>query len=151
MEYVVMDVLSTGHKDIVKDELVHLPNAKKTDMTVRRIEAYVEVNGERRLMVFITNNEQWSPGQCETYTNGVGTSTTNSLSSWIRGMPHYTCLLRDASGFRLIRNPLIPPYLTQISGTTSTRYHLKLPTTHETDPPPYVLSVPHPCWLSARQ
>jgi hypothetical protein len=68
MEYVVIEQLTTGHKDIVKDELVHLPNADNPDMTVRRVEAYVEVDGERRLMVFITNNEQWSPRTvCDMY------------------------------------------------------------------------------------
>jgi hypothetical protein len=37
-----------------------LPGASNPDMTVRRVEAYVEVDGEERLMVFITNNEDWS-------------------------------------------------------------------------------------------
>jgi len=47
---------------------VHLPNADNPDMTVRRVEAYVEMDGERRLMVFITNNEQWSPRTvCDLY------------------------------------------------------------------------------------
>lgn len=68
MEYVVVEELSTEHKDIVKDELVHLPNAQNPDMTVRRIEAYVQVDGQWRLMVFITNHQQWSPRSvCDLY------------------------------------------------------------------------------------
>ena len=68
MEYVVIEELSTGKKGIVKDELVHLPGASNPDMTVRRVEAYVEINGELRLMVFITNNEDWSPRTvCDLY------------------------------------------------------------------------------------
>lgn len=68
MEYVVIEELSTGKEGIVSDQLVYLPNAKNPDMTVRRVEAYVEVNGEQRLMVFITNNEDWSPRTvCDLY------------------------------------------------------------------------------------
>ena len=68
MEYSVIEDLSQGKKGIVKDELVHLPGASNPDMTVRRVEAYVEVDGEQRLMVFITNNEDWSPRTvCELY------------------------------------------------------------------------------------
>jgi len=68
MEYVVIEELSTGKEGIVSDQLVYLPNAKNPDMTVRRVEAYVEVNGEQRMMVFITNNEDWSPRTvCDLY------------------------------------------------------------------------------------
>jgi IS4 transposase len=68
MEYEVIEDISTGKKRIVKDQLVHLPGASNPDMTVRRVEAYVEVDGEERLMVFITNNEDWSPRTvCDLY------------------------------------------------------------------------------------
>jgi hypothetical protein len=68
MEYEVIEDISTGKKGIVKDQLVHLPGASNPDMTVRRVEAYVEVDGEERLMVFITNNEDWSPRTvCDLY------------------------------------------------------------------------------------
>lgn len=68
MEYVVIEDLSIGKKGVVKDELVHLPNAANPDMTVRRIEAYVEVKAEMELIVFITNNEHWSPRTvCDLY------------------------------------------------------------------------------------
>ena len=68
MEYIAIEELSTGKEGIVQDQLVHLPNAQNPDMTIRRVEAYVEVNGELRLMVFITNNEDWSPRTvCDLY------------------------------------------------------------------------------------
>jgi len=37
-------------------------------MMLRRVEAYVEIEGEERLMVFITNNLAWSPRTaCDLY------------------------------------------------------------------------------------
>lgn len=44
---------------IVKDQIVKLTGTKWKSLsgwTVRRVEAWVEVDGEKRLMVFITNN-----------------------------------------------------------------------------------------------
>jgi hypothetical protein len=43
MEYVVIEDLSTGKKGIVQGRLIHLPGASNPDMTVRRVEAYVEM------------------------------------------------------------------------------------------------------------
>ena len=56
---------------IVKDQIVKLTGTKWKSLsgwTVRRVEAWVEVNGEKRLMVFITNNTHWSPRSvCDLY------------------------------------------------------------------------------------
>ena len=50
--------------DIVRDELVGLKRAEaQADYPelMRRVEAWVEVDGQRRLMVFLTNQLTWSP------------------------------------------------------------------------------------------
>lgn len=50
--------------EIVRDELVGLKRAAaQADYPelMRRVEAWVEVDGERRLMVFLTNHLTWSP------------------------------------------------------------------------------------------
>lgn len=56
---------------IVKDQLVRLTGSKWQALegwTVRRVEAWVEVDGQERLMVFITNNTDWSPRSvCDLY------------------------------------------------------------------------------------
>ncbi|MBK8092204.1 MAG: IS4 family transposase [Verrucomicrobiaceae bacterium] len=56
---------------IVKDQIVKLTGTKWKSLsgwTVRRVEAWVEVDGEKRLMVFITNNTHWSPRSvCDLY------------------------------------------------------------------------------------
>lgn len=56
---------------IVKDQIVKLtgPKWKKlSGWTVRRLEAWVEIEGKERLMAFITNNTQWSPRSvCDLY------------------------------------------------------------------------------------
>ena len=45
-----------------------LKNAKHEGMLLRRVEAQVEINGEERLLVFITNNLSWSPRSvCDLY------------------------------------------------------------------------------------
>jgi hypothetical protein len=36
-------------------------NNCSTSFNLRRVEAWVEVNGAWRLMAFITNNTEWSP------------------------------------------------------------------------------------------
>jgi hypothetical protein len=47
---------------VVRDELVWRPQAKKGETEVlRRVEAWVEVDGQERLMVFVTNQLDWSP------------------------------------------------------------------------------------------
>ncbi len=57
---------------IVKDQIVRLTGAKWRKKfkgwTLRRVEAWVEVDGEERLMVFITNNTDWSAASvCDLY------------------------------------------------------------------------------------
>lgn len=56
---------------IVKDQIVKLTGAKWESLagwTLRRVEAWVEVDGAERLMVFITNNIDWSAGSvCDLY------------------------------------------------------------------------------------
>ena len=58
--------LTRGKDGIVKDQLVSLPG--QGGMLVRRVEAWVEIDGEERLMVFMTNNLAWSPRSvCDLY------------------------------------------------------------------------------------
>jgi IS5 family transposase len=56
---------------VVKDQIVKLTGGKWQKLagwTLRRVEAWVEVDGEERLMVFITNNPAWSPRSvCDLY------------------------------------------------------------------------------------
>jgi len=59
--------LTKGRENIVKDQVVAL-QGKHKGMRVRRVEAWVEVDGERRLMTFLTNNLVWSPRSvCDLY------------------------------------------------------------------------------------
>ena len=57
--------------NILKDQLVTLSGAKWKSLRgsiVRRVEAWVEVDGQARLMVFITNNTRWSASSvCDLY------------------------------------------------------------------------------------
>jgi hypothetical protein len=56
-----------GHENIIKDQIIEL-QGKQKGMRLRRVEAWVEVNGEWRVMVFITNNMAWSPRSvCDLY------------------------------------------------------------------------------------
>ena len=58
---------------ILKDEIVRLKGPKGRTKafkgwTLRRVEAWVEVDGKERVMVFITNNTDWSAGSvCDLY------------------------------------------------------------------------------------
>ena len=56
---------------VVKDQIVKLTGAKFKHLacwTLRRVEAWVAVDGELRLMVFITNNTAWSTSSvCDLY------------------------------------------------------------------------------------
>jgi hypothetical protein len=61
MAYKVKKPLTRGVKGILKDQLVSLKNARHEGMLLRRVEALVEIDGEERRMVFITNNLSWSP------------------------------------------------------------------------------------------
>jgi hypothetical protein len=68
MNYRVRRHLSRGKPNILKDQLVVLTGKKHKGVELRRIEAWVQIDGQWRLMVFITNNLQWSPRTvCELY------------------------------------------------------------------------------------
>lgn len=60
MKYRAVKNLTKGHEGILKDQIVVL-QGKHKGLRVRRVEARVEVDGEWRLMVFLTNNLAWSP------------------------------------------------------------------------------------------
>ena len=56
-----------GHENVIKDQVVVL-KGKHKGMRVRRVEAWVEVDDEWRVMEFITNNLAWSPRSvCDLY------------------------------------------------------------------------------------
>lgn len=60
--------LTRGHENFIKDQLVTLMVGKHAGMRVRRVEAWVEVDNEWRMMVFITNHLEWSPrSMCDLY------------------------------------------------------------------------------------
>ena len=61
MLYRVKKNLTKGKENIIKDQLIVLTGKKHAGMEVRRVEAWVEVDGEWRKMVFLTNNMAWSP------------------------------------------------------------------------------------------
>lgn len=67
MKYRVVKTLTKGHENIIRDQLVQL-TGKHKGMRIRRVEARVEVDGQWRVMVFITNNLEWSPNSvCDLY------------------------------------------------------------------------------------
>lgn len=57
--------------NLIKDQIVRLTGTKWKKLsgwTLRRVEAWVEVDGELRLMVFISNNTSWSAASvCDLY------------------------------------------------------------------------------------
>jgi hypothetical protein len=61
----------TSNQDIISDDEVLLDQKasnEKYPSSLRRIEAWVEVDGKRRTMVFITNNLDWAPNSiCDLY------------------------------------------------------------------------------------
>jgi hypothetical protein len=68
MKWRAVKTLTKGKQNILKDQLVALTGAKHKGMQMRRVEARVEVDGEWRVMVFITNNLEWSPQSvCDLY------------------------------------------------------------------------------------
>lgn len=68
MKWRTVKNLTKGKQNIIKDQLVALTGAKHKGMRMRRVEARVEVDGEWRVMVFITNNLEWSPQSvCDLY------------------------------------------------------------------------------------
>jgi hypothetical protein len=67
MKYRVVKTLTKGHPNIIRDQLVAL-TGKHKGMRIRRVEALVEIDGQWRVMVFISNNLQWSPRSvCDLY------------------------------------------------------------------------------------
>ena len=66
MNYRVVKNLTRGHDAILKDQIIVLKGPSK--MRMRRVEAWVEVEGELKCMVFISNNLTWSPRSvCDLY------------------------------------------------------------------------------------
>jgi hypothetical protein len=67
MRFRVRRNLTEGKANIIKDQLVVL-TGKHKGVEVRRIEAWVEIDGERRKMTFMTNHREWSPQTvCDLY------------------------------------------------------------------------------------
>ena len=68
MKYRAVKTLTKGKPNIIKDQIIALTGARHEGMQLRRVEARVEVDGEWRVMVFITNNLEWSPQSvCDLY------------------------------------------------------------------------------------
>lgn len=67
MKFRVVKNLTKGHKNIIKDQIIKL-QGKHKGMEIRRVEAWVEIDGEWRTMVFMSNNIDWSPQSvCDLY------------------------------------------------------------------------------------
>jgi hypothetical protein len=60
LRYRVKKNLSKGKPNIIKDQLIVL-TGNHAGMELRRVVAWVEVDGQWREMVFLTNNLDWSP------------------------------------------------------------------------------------------
>jgi len=69
--HVCRKLLRKPEGKILRDDLITLQVNKSRQeypSQLRRVEALVEVNGEERVMVFITNNTQWAPSSvCDLY------------------------------------------------------------------------------------
>ena len=67
MAFRVVKNHTKGHENIIKDQIIAL-KGRHQGMQLRRVEAWVEVDGKWRTMVFITNNLAWSPQSvCDLY------------------------------------------------------------------------------------
>jgi hypothetical protein len=67
MKYRAVKNHPTNDENILKDQTIALQGRHK-GMKLRRVEAWVEVDGKWRVMVFITNNMEWSPRSvCDLY------------------------------------------------------------------------------------
>jgi hypothetical protein len=67
MKYRAVKNHPTKSENILKDQTIAL-QGKHKGMKLRRVEAWVEVDGKWRTMVFITNNTEWSPRSvCDLY------------------------------------------------------------------------------------
>lgn len=68
MKWRAVKNLTKGAAKVIKDQIVALTGKKHEGMRIRRVEAWVEIDGEWRVMVFITNNFAWSPRSvCDLY------------------------------------------------------------------------------------
>jgi len=68
LNYHVRKHLAKNQGGIVADQIVSVALPEGGRMPMRRVEAWIEIRGELKLMVFITNNFQWSPGTvCDLY------------------------------------------------------------------------------------
>ena len=64
--YRIVENLVVNDGDIIRDQIIRLTG--KNRLELRRVEAWVEVDGVRRKMVFLTNNRSWSPRTvCDLY------------------------------------------------------------------------------------
>ena len=67
MAFRVVKNHTKGHENIIKDQIIAL-KGRHQGMQLRRVEAWVEVDGKWRTMVLITNNLAWSPQSvCDLY------------------------------------------------------------------------------------
>jgi hypothetical protein len=67
MKYRALKNLSKPQGNIIRDQRISL-QGKHKGLIMRRVEARVEVDGEWRIMVFITNNFDWNPQSvCDLY------------------------------------------------------------------------------------
>jgi hypothetical protein len=67
MKYRAVKNHPTNDENILKDQTIALQGSHK-GMKLRRVEAWVEVDGAWRVMVFITNNMEWRPRSvCDLY------------------------------------------------------------------------------------
>jgi hypothetical protein len=67
MRFRVKKTLARNEGNIIKDQIIVL-TGKHKGMEMRRVVAWVEVDGEWREMVFLTNNMDWSPATvCDLY------------------------------------------------------------------------------------
>jgi hypothetical protein len=68
MKYRAVKNLAKNKAGIIKDQIICLQIKGGAKMRVRRVEAWVEVEGQQRKMVFISNNFAWSPNSvCDLY------------------------------------------------------------------------------------
>jgi hypothetical protein len=76
MQYEVVGQHSAPRDNIIRDVYIKLRDSKtsrKYPVTLRLVEAIVEIDNEPRVMVFITNNMQWAPSSiCDLYKSRWG-------------------------------------------------------------------------------
>ena len=71
MQYETVGQHSVSKGNVLRDVEIKLTGVKSAELypdKMRLVEAEVDVNGQKKVMFFITNNFQWSPGSiCELY------------------------------------------------------------------------------------